>query len=168
MEIAISNILFAFFSAMVVLPIIYMLITRNIIRAAFALVISLLGLAAIYVLLNAELMAVVQILIYAGGIIVLLLFGIMLTRRISEEGVTTEHRNLLLSGIIVALVMGALTWFILKSGLQWIGDPVSMDQVAVIGTSFMTEYLLSFELIAFILLVALVGASYLAKRSGNI
>ncbi len=168
MEIAISNILFAFFSAMVVLPIIYMLITSNIIRAAFALVISLLGLAAIYVLLNAELMAVVQILIYAGGIIVLLLFGIMLTRRISEEGVTTEHRNLLLSGVIACLLMGALTWFILESSLQWTGDPVAIDQVERIGISFMTDYLLGFELIAFILLVALVGASYLAKRSGNI
>ena len=88
----IVDILFAFFGAMVVLPVIYMLITRNIIRAAFALVISLLGIAAIYVLLNAELMAVVQILIYAGGIIVLLIFGIMLTKRVSDEGVVSEHR----------------------------------------------------------------------------
>lgn len=168
MEMTIANTLFAFFAVMVVVPVIYMLVTKNIIRAAFALVIALLGVAAIYVLLHAELMAVVQILIYAGGIVVLLLFGIMLTRRISDEGVLTEHRNVFISGALVVLMMGLLSWFILNSGLSWQGEPVMTDQVRKIGVSFMTDYILSFELIAFVLLVVLVGASYLAKRSGNI
>tara|TARA_Y100001949_G_scaffold86396_1_gene73078 strand:+ start:592 stop:1092 length:501 start_codon:yes stop_codon:yes gene_type:complete len=164
----IVDILFAFFGAMVVLPVIYMLITRNIIRAAFALVISLLGIAAIYVLLNAELMAVVQILIYAGGIIVLLIFGIMLTKRVSDEGVVSEHRNVILGSALATILLGLITWGIFQSGLVWEGKPNTVDQVRAIGISFMTDYLLSFEVIAFLLLVALVGASYLAKRSGNI
>ena len=168
MKMEIVDILFAFFGAMVVLPVIYMLITRNIIRAAFALVISLLGIAAIYVLLNAELMAVVQILIYAGGIIVLLIFGIMLTKRVSDEGVISEHRNVILGSALAAILLGLITWGIFQSGLVWEGEPNTVDQVRAIGISFMTDYLLSFEVIAFLLLVALVGASYLAKRSGNI
>lgn len=165
----IADILFAFFGAMTVLPVIYLIFTKNIIRAAFALVISLLGLAALYVLLSAELMAVVQILIYAGGIIVLLVFGIMLTKRISEDGVFSGHRNTVLSGLIVTVILGMLSTLIFSSGLSWSdSEAMEVDQVSAIGIMFLTDYLLSFEIIAFVLLVALVGSAYLAKKSGNI
>lgn len=160
-----SNILFVAFSLMTVLPVFYMLFTRNIIRAAFALVISFLGLAALYVLLHSELMAVVQILIYAGGIIVLLLFGIMLTKRGKEEGVYTAHRNLLIAGVTstaLFLLLAKLIW-----ETKWfLGDEPNVgNQVKFIGTMFLTKHLIAFELIAFVLLVALVGAAYLAKKS---
>ncbi len=161
------DVLFVFFAAMVVLPVVYMLLTKNIIRAAFALAVSLLGLAAIYVLLHAELMAVVQILIYAGGIIVLVIFGIMLTRRVSGEGVVTYHRNVIFGGAIVAILLGLLIWAIWQSELTWNGEAHTVNQVQKVGVSLMTTYLLSFEVVAFLLLVALVGASYLAKKSGN-
>lgn len=151
------------------LPVIYLIFTKNIIRAAFALVISLLGLAAMYVLLHAELMAVVQILIYAGGVIVLLVFGIMLTKRISNDGVFSEHRNPILSGLLALILFGLLAKLILSSGLTWQQTTGhELDQVYTIGVLFLTDYLLAFEIIAFLLLVALVGSAYLAKKSGNI
>ena len=164
----ISEVFTAFFGLMVVVPVLYLLFTKNIIRAAFAFVISLLGLAATYVLLHAELMAVVQIMIYAGGVIVLLIFGIMLTKRVSDEGVFTQHRSVVLGGAVSAVFFLLLTKWILSSGLTWPNAEVSgMDQVRKIGILFLTDHLIAFEVIAFLLLVALVGAAFLAKKSGN-
>lgn len=166
----ISKVLFACFAAMTVLPVVYLIFTRNIIRAAFAVVISLLGVAALYVMLHAELMAVVQIMIYAGGVIVLLLFGIMLTRRGSERGVFTGHRNELVGALTAVLLCVLLIKLILKA--RWTvveikEDIYVPDQVRFIGMQFLTRHVLSFELVAFVLLVALVAAAYLAKKSSK-
>ncbi|MEQ8580593.1 MAG: NADH-quinone oxidoreductase subunit J [Marinoscillum sp.] len=164
----ISEVLTVFFGLMIVLPVLYLLFTNNIIRAAFAFVISLLGLAAVYVLLHAELMAVVQIMIYAGGVIVLLIFGIMLTKRVSEAGVFTQHRGVVLGGAVSTVFFLLLVKWILAAGLKWPNVEVSgQDQVRKIGILFLTDHLIAFEVIAFLLLVALVGAAFLAKKSGN-
>ena len=161
----ISDVFAAFFGLMVVVPVLYLMFTKNIIRAAFAFVISLLGLAATYVLLHAELMAVVQIMIYAGGVIVLLIFGIMLTKRVSDEGVFTQHRSVVLGGTVCAVFFLLLTKWTLSSGLTWTNAEVSdMDQVRKIGVLFLTDHLIAFEVIAFLLLGALVGAAFLAKN----
>ncbi|WP_258104461.1 NADH-quinone oxidoreductase subunit J [Marinoscillum sp. MHG1-6] len=159
------NILFFAFAAMIVVPLIYLLITKNIIRAAFAFAISLLGMAAIYVLLNAEFMAVVQILIYAGGIVVLLIFGVMLTKRSGDEGVFTAHHQVI-PGVLVSLAFFVLlTQSIFDVNLAWGEEVTSTDQVKQIGVLYLTDHLIAFELIAFLLLMALVGAAFLAKKS---
>lgn len=163
----ISSILFAFFAGMTVLPVFYLLFTRNIIRAAFALVVSLLGLAALFVLQHSELMAVVQILIYAGGVIVLLLFGMMLTKRNNEEGVFTSHRNLLISGIASLALFLLLCQLIVRTEWPFTEVVISGNQVRTIGVLLLTDHLVAFELVAFVLLVALVGAAYLAKKSAD-
>lgn len=161
--------LFIFFAAMVVLPVLYLIFTSNIIRAAFALVISLLGVAAIFVLLNAEYMAVVQILIYAGGVIVLLIFGIMLTKRIEKDGVFTGHRGEVIGAGTAFALLILLANMVYTSGLVWNAqEPTSFDQVEKIGQLFLTDHLIAFELVAFVLLVALVGAAYLAKKANNL
>lgn len=165
----ISKLLFFVFAAMVMLPVVYLVFAKDIIRAAFAVVISLLGIAALFVLLHAEYMAVVQILIYAGGVIVLLIFGIMLTKRIGDEGVFTQHRGIFSGVLAFVAFLSILVWLIRNAGEELTGETVtSGDQVKQIGVLFLTDYLLAFELIAFILLVALVGAAFLAKKSSNI
>ncbi len=165
----ISKLLFFAFAAMVMLPVVYLVFAKDIIRAAFAVVISLLGIAALFVLLHAEYMAVVQILIYAGGVIVLLIFGIMLTKRIGDEGVFTQHRGIFSGVLAFVAFLSILVWLIRSAGEELTGETVtSGDQVKQIGVLFLTDYLLAFELIAFILLVALVGAAFLAKKSSNV
>lgn len=156
------------FGLSVVLPVLYLIFTSNIIRAAFAFAISLLGLAAIYVLLQAELMAVVQILIYAGGVIVLLIFGVMLTRRIGGDGVFTRHRGVVLGVLVSFGFFVMLCRWILGSGLGFAPETAGEDQVRRIGVLFLTDHLIAFEVMAFLLLVALVGAAYLAKKSDNV
>lgn len=164
-----SQVLFIFFASLVVLPVLYLVFTQNIIRAAFALVVSLLGIAAIFVLLNAEYMAVVQILIYAGGVIVLLIFGIMLTKRIEKEGVYTEHREVVVGTVAFFALLGLLGRMIYNSTANWeVKEMEPVDQVEQIGVLFLTDHLIAFELVAFILLVALVGAAFLAKKSNNL
>ncbi|MFT4833893.1 MAG: NADH:ubiquinone oxidoreductase subunit 6 (subunit J) [Flavobacteriaceae bacterium] len=163
-----TDVLIIVFTAMTVLPVLYLLFTKDVIRAAFGFVLSLLGIAGLYVLLNSELMAVVQLLIYAGGVIVLLLFGIMLTKRTGDEGIFTGHRNVWLSSLVVLLLGGMLfRWLITASRPNADQKEFAGDQVREIGVLFLTDYIIAFEVIAVLLLVALVGASFLANKSSQ-
>ncbi|MFY0599251.1 MAG: NADH-quinone oxidoreductase subunit J [Cyclobacteriaceae bacterium] len=160
------DVLFYVFASMTCLPLVYLVFTKNIIIAAFAFTISLLGMAALYVLLNADFMAVVQILIYAGGIVVLLIFGVMLTKRTSKAGVFTSHHQLI-SGLLIFVGMIAfLISSIVKSNPVWNDTGVaSQNQIKQVGILYLTDHLVAFELIAFLLLAALVAAAFLAKKS---
>ncbi len=163
-----SEWLFVFFGAMIVVPVLFLLFSKDVVRSAFAFVVSLLGLAAVYVLLNAEVIAVVQILIYAGGVIVLLIFGIMLTKRTSTEGVTTGHRNVWVALLVALLTFGLLVKWIVTSSLvfpQSISSEV--NQVNHVGVSFLTDNIIAFEVVAVLLLIALIGSAFLAKKSSE-
>jgi len=143
------------------------ILTKNIVHAAYALAVSLVGIAGMYVLLNAELLAVVQILIYAGGVVVLLSFGIMLTNRLSEQKVVTESRNRFLGFMISLSIFSGFSFLISRADLPHGQVEKASNSIEQIGISFLTEHIVAFELIAFILLVALVGSAYLAKMSSD-
>lgn len=161
----ISNWLAIGFALVIVLPVLFMIFTSNIIRAAFAFAFTLLGMAGLYVILSAELMAVVQIMIYVGGVVVLLIFGIMLTVRLRNESVATGHREVVLGAGLSLLLFAMFVHWIRESGLKWGSPTEKVDQVEEIGISFLTTHILSFEIVAFLLLVTLVGAAFLAKKS---
>ncbi|MFY0686739.1 MAG: NADH-quinone oxidoreductase subunit J [Cyclobacteriaceae bacterium] len=139
--------------------------TNNVIHAAFMLVLVLVSFAGLYVLLNAEFLAVVQLLIYAGGVLVLMIFGIMLTNRPENGKMLTGH-HLIFPGIVSAVGFLLIMLFVYqKTDMELqVGERVE-KQVSLIGISFMTEYLLAFELVAYLLLVVLIGAGYYAKSS---
>lgn len=163
----IVDVLFYVFSAMTIVPVIYILITRNVIRAVFSLAFSFLGLAGLYVLMSAEFIAVVQLLIYAGGIIVLMVFGLMLTKTKQNEGFITRHRSPIFGSLIALTLMICLSYFATQSNFIT-GTPVTHeDSISLIGKFYLTDFIIAFEVVAFLLLVALVGASYLAKKSGE-
>ena len=163
----IASILIYIFTAITVAPIVYILITKNVIRAVFSLAFSFLGLSGLYVLLNAEFMAVVQLLIYAGGIIVLMVFGLMLTKTTLNKGFVTQHRSLFFGSLVSFLIFIGLAALTTKSRFSTGIMTESGDPVARIGQLFLTDFIIAFEVVAFLLLVALVGASYLAKKSGS-
>lgn len=141
--------------------------TKNVVHAAYALALTLIGIAGLYVLMNAELLAVVQILIYAGGVVILLSFGIMLTNRIGGQKVISESRNRFLGAISSLLIFAGFSTLIYQLDLHSLEVIAISDAITQIGVSMLTENLVAFELIAFILLVALVGAAYLAKVSSD-
>ena len=155
------------FTLIAVLPVIYIVFTRNIIRAVFSLATSFLGLAGIYVLLNAEFMAVVQILIYVGGIIVLMVFGLMLTKSSYSQGFITTHRYPILGTLIGVIILGLLMLIGFRENLGQTDIATYSNSINDIGRLYLTEFILAFEVVAFLLLVALVGASFLAKQSAD-
>ena len=142
------------------------LFTRNIIHAAYSLCLALIGIAGVYVLLMSELLAVVQVMLYAGGVVILLAFGVMMTNRLRGEKVLSGSRNQIVGAILAIGLFGGLSYFIFSATFNT--RPVNeQDQIESIGISFLTDHIVAFELIAFILLVALVGAAYLAKNAAN-
>ena len=143
------------------------LVTKNVVHAAYALGLVLLGIAGVYVLLHAELLAVVQILLYAGGVVILLVFGVMMTTRLKGDKVLSESKNQAVAAFISLALFAFLGWVFTTHNFEL--EPMSgdADQIEQIGIAFLTEHLVAFELIAFVLLVALVGAAYLAKLSSD-
>ena len=162
-----ESVLFFLFVGLMVIATGFMIFTKNVIHAAYGLAVVLLCLAALYVLLNAEFLAVVQIFMYAGGVVVLLVFGIMLTNRNRKGPPVTGHRQVLTSSLIGIGLFALLLKVMLGEELMWKPDPILHDQTKEIGILFLTDHLLAFELIALLLLMALVGAAFLAKKSSE-
>jgi NADH:ubiquinone oxidoreductase subunit 6 (subunit J) len=165
-----TEVFFFVFSGVILLGLLGMIFTKKVVYAAFLLVVVMVALAGIFVLFKADYLAVVQILVYAGGIVILLAFGLMLTQQI-REGATPAAHHLLFPGLLVAVTVAFAFSVTIYQGSQlplkyhtgsWPNQPVR-----TIGQLFMTEYLLAFELIAYLLLVVLVGASYYAKQSSR-
>ena len=145
------------------------IISRNPIYSALFLVITLFCLAGIFLLLEAYFLAVVQIIVYAGAIMVLFLFVIMLLNLEREEKFLSisNPRILLISflsmtfaGMMAMLISGSAN--LLQIGAESVGE---LGATKNIGLSLFTKYLLPFEIASLLLLVALVGAVLLAKRS---
>ena len=157
--------LFVGLSVLTVFGTAIILLSKSVVHAAYALALVLLGVSGVYVLLNAELLAVVQILLYAGGVVILLAFGIMMTNRMKEGQVRSGTKNQALALIISLSLFGLFAYLIATSDFDTPVEYGEINQVEKIGISFLTDHIVAFELIAFVLLVALLGAAYLAKMS---
>jgi NAD(P)H-quinone oxidoreductase subunit 6 len=141
-------------------------LSRNMLHAAFALLGTLAGVAGLYMFLGADFLGLAQLLIYVGGILVLLLFAVLLTARIGD--VSASNRSLGLgAGVPVALAVTA-GLVLIATRTPWVTTPaVALPTTARLGDAFLREYLLPFELISIVLLAALVGAMVLARRAVN-
>ncbi len=141
----------------------FILFTNNILYAAFSFVVTLLCIAAIYIFSNAEFIAVSQIMIYVGGIIVLIIFGIMLTAKTKDDKAVVGSHNKFL-----ALISSLAIFVMLVSVIGAINFTkhklVSGSNLQKIGEGIMTDYLLPFELAAVLLLIALIGATVIASK----
>ncbi len=149
-----------------------MLTTKRPVRAAMSLVATMSFLAGLYVLLDAHLIAALQLLVYAGAIMVLFLFVIMLLNLGEKEGLLVGTTTLPLQ-VVSLLVVGSV--FVMMASLVKIGGSLSAigDAVNQFGTTkavgkiLFTEYMLPFEIASLLLLAAIVGAVILAKRRIN-
>ena len=156
---------FYFFAGLAVAAALFILFTRNLMYAAFGLFMSLLGVAALYVFAMADFLAVAQIMIYVGGVLVLLVFGIMLTQasRSGANYVRVENGNLPVR-LTVAGVMFVLLLKVLLSADFALSGPVESQKSTLkqLGMHLMTTHLLPFEIIAVLLLAVLTGTGYMA------
>ena len=138
--------------------------SRNIIYSAFSLLGTFMGVAGIYVFLGADFVAAVQVLIYVGGILVLILFAVMLTHRITDVEITNRA-----AGTVPALlVIGVFIYLLIQTIREtpWVKakEVVYAATTAKIGDSFLYEYLLPFELASLVLLGAMIGAVVLSRK----
>jgi len=144
--------------------------SRNILYSAFSLLFTFFGVAGLYVLLQADFLAVTQILIYVGGILVLLLFGVMLTNKVISVDIKTGTIQAVPALLIVAVVAGSLSGLFYST---WKDVPAPAQTVLKtttkpIGELLMTSYLLPFEVASVVLLVALVGAALISRRDTKV
>lgn len=137
---------------------------KNIFHSALSLIVALLGIAAIYIYLEAEFLAVVQVLIYVGAIMTLIIFAIMLTLKISDKSLKQHNQQKLIS-FLIALGMGMILIFVF---IQIDGQikEVSFKSPTLIniGQELLTKYALPFEVISIILLTALIGAIVISRK----
>ncbi|MBT4285905.1 MAG: NADH-quinone oxidoreductase subunit J [Deltaproteobacteria bacterium] len=163
----IADLFFYLFSVMIIGLGGVVAFSRNLLHSAFALFFVLFGVAGFYVLLGADFLAMVQIMVYAGGVCVLLIFATMLSDNISQPGKSNLSFQTVLStvagGGIALLLLSAFentTWNVVAPGAM---EPTTNS----IGKLLLNEYILPFEVISFLLLAAMVSAIMLVKKGEN-
>jgi len=138
-------------------------LARTLIYSAFALLATFFGVAGLYVLLGADFLAATQILIYVGGILVLLLFGVMLTHKIYDLDLRSGTIQLASGLIVAAGLFVILAATALKTEWPTLARAPA-PTTAGIGRLFLSDYLLPFEAASVLLLVALMGAAMIVRR----
>lgn len=163
--------LFYIFALLAVLSGAYMVLTRNLLYAGFSLLVTLLSVAGIYVLLFADFVAVMQLMVYVGGVLVLILFGIMLSSRVHDKSVMSESVNKVWGTVVTFLILVGLCHTILHANLHLLPWLQTADMnvlgpekstVHTIGIKLMTDFVVPFEVSSLLLLIALMGAAYIA------
>jgi NADH:ubiquinone oxidoreductase subunit 6 (subunit J) len=137
---------------------------RNIVHSALFLIISLVSVAGIFVMLNADFLFAVQILIYVGAVATLILFGIMLTRGVRGE--QPQNNNQVIPAAIMAVILfGAVLVPVIMNTVWPASDtPAPQTTTALLGQELMQTYALPFEIVGVVLLVAMIGAIIVARE----
>jgi NADH-quinone oxidoreductase subunit J len=162
----VNAILFYGFEVLAALSAIALLFIRNVFYATLLLIVCLLSIAGIYIFLTAEFIAVTQILIYAGGILVLIIFGVMLTSKFSGKPLVVENKHWL-PGIVVGTFFFTLLANLFSETHFYTNDQFQQESafthINQIGILLMSDYVLPFEVAGLLLLVALISAAVIAS-----
>ena len=157
--------LFLIIAALVIASGFWVVFSPNLSHSAVSLLFALFGTAGLYIFLYADFIAATQVVIYVGGILVLIIFGVMLTTRIDTPSIAASSKNQYIGGI------GAFIIFVIQVGVifntPWhIGGGQNREAtVASIGSLLLNKYLLPFEIVSILLLAALMGAALLSRRT---
>jgi NADH-quinone oxidoreductase subunit J len=159
------DIIFYIFAILTIVSAGLVVFSKNIVYSAFSLLVTFFSVAGIYVLLNADFIAITQLLIYVGGILVLMLFGVMLTTNATNVDLNTQTLKALPATIVVAIVSALLVSTVISTKWQSKESAAMDTTVKGLGELLLTKYLLPFEIASIVLLVAIVGAAFLARRN---
>ncbi len=159
-----STVIFYIFALVTVGSGAMVVFANRLIHAVFALLFTFFGVAGLYIFLGADFLAGAQVLIYVGGILILMLFGVMLTNRIYDLRILAERVQFVPSVIVVGIGFALLVFVIIRTTWPLSNGALRTYTTARIGKLLMTDYLLPFEVASVLLLVALIGAVLLASR----
>lgn len=160
---SVQVVVFYLLTAIIVVSAVLATYLRNVVNAAYSLFFTLLALAGIYVLLGADFIAITQVVIYVGGILVLLLFGVLLTNRRLEDLVAQGTRSYVIGTVAGAMTLALLCRIIAVSSWPSAFKPNPTGTTQPLGYLLLRDYLLPFELSSITLLAALIGAAYLVR-----
>ena len=147
----------------------FVVTSRNVVHAALYLVVALASVAGVYLVMAAPFVAFVQVIIYVGAIVVLLLFGIMLTRApVGRRVLDNTPRARLGAAVIGGAVFAMLTWFMVQAFSGERLEPAAATTLQALGTSIFRNFVLPFEAVSVLLLAALVGAIVLSRRDSSV
>jgi len=166
-----ETVLFVLLAVFAVVTAILVIVQRNPVASAIFLILTFFSLAGIYLLLHAEFIAAIQVLVYAGAIMVLFLFVIMLLNLEKERRIVTRNRLLKGVGVLLGLTLlvqiGTVFQKVLLEGTKGSFPPekvASLGNTQVVAQLLFTDFLLPFEITSVLLLVAIIGAIMLAKK----
>ena len=160
-----QNIAFGIIAAMMIFSAIRVVTSANVVHAALYLVMVLAGAAAQFILLGAEFLAVTQVMVYIGAIVVLFLFGVMLTRAPMDGEEKFTRDNWRLGAVTAVVMLGVLTFTLLDGfGEDKIPADLMPTDTRAVSDSIFSTYLVPFEVISVLLLSALIGAIVIARR----
>ena len=142
----------------------WVVLSPNLIHSAVSLLFTLFGVAGLYVFLYADFIAATQIIIYVGGILVLIIFGVMLTNNIADPKLTNKSQHQLLAGIFSFALLIMLSNIVFDTN-WYVKELIIRDStVNDIGMMLLSTYLLPFEVVSILLLAALIGAAMLSRK----
>jgi NADH-quinone oxidoreductase subunit J len=158
---------FIVFGAITVFSAAIVAMARMIVHSVFALLLTFFGVAGLYVLLHADFLAATQVMIYVGGILVLLLFGVMLTHKIASVKLKSASMQRAPAAIVCLGLLAVLLFVIYRT--PWPIKRLEQAEATTkpIGRLLMTDYLLPFEVISVLLFAVLVGAALMARKEAR-
>jgi NADH-quinone oxidoreductase subunit J len=158
-----TAILFYLFAGMAGGAALAVVISRNIVRTAVALLFTLTGVAGLYFLLNAEFLAAVQLVVYAGGTLILIIFGVMLTSKSPFSRFQPTIGETVTAVSLGAVILFALVLAIVKTNFAGEEIVITPNIIDRLGQVLLGDYLVPFEVVSVLLLAVMIGAAYLAK-----
>ena len=159
-----ANITFWFIAGLTVTSAFFVVSSKSLLYFAYSLLITFLGVTALYIFLWADFLAVVQVVVYVGGILVLIIFGIMLTNKISSVNISHNSVQKRVGAIVVIGFLGVLSYVMINTPWVQLPNAEPLDTTRAIGKLLMIDYLLPFEAASFLLLGALIGATTLSRK----
>jgi NADH-quinone oxidoreductase subunit J len=154
---------FYLFGGVALLSAIGILVSTNIVRTAVLLLGALGGVGCLYFMLDAPFLAAIQFIVYVGGTLILIIFGVMLTSRSPWVAMRPTRRQVAAGAVVAALLAFGLCTLLLSASWPAAQGGLSPPAVRDIGNALLTDYLAPFEVASVLLLVAMIGAAYMAR-----
>ena len=158
-----EQITFAGLSIVLVGSALAVVLSKNLFHAVLWLALALTGTAGVFLLLDAEFLAAVQLLLYAGGIITIVVFAIVVTERLVGERLSQTNRGVVSGALVAIALLVVIVNTLMQRELPSTPLPQLSDITRLMGEQVLTTFVLPFELLALLMLVAMLGAIYFAR-----
>ena len=159
----IRDLVFVLLALLTVVPAVWVVFSKHIVHAGFALLFTLMGVAGLYAFLGADFLAVTQVMVYVGGVLVLILFTVMMTH-VPAAGKRRHGLDRLVPPAVFAAAVFGVLYKVITSVDWGASEMAGKPTTTEIGTQLMTNYIFPFEYVSIVLLAAMVGAAILIRE----